>query len=219
MSCPHAESSLPDGNRALGRPCHLAAAILVLAVGVAGCGAGRPMQYYSIKVSAPTRSATSEPWPIVLLVGRFTAPHLYREDKLVYRTGTNELHTYEYHRWAEPPSEVLEDAFVSSLRASGRYRVVQLERSSTRGDYVVRGRLGHFDEVVGPPQVARVSFDVELYEVKTGHVVWTQTYSGDEPVHGKGVDAIVEAMNRNTERALAQVTAGLEQYFAAHPPH
>lgn len=193
---------------------------MLLLAAAAGCGAARPMQYYAIDVPARARTAApGEPWPVVLLVGHFTAPHLYREDKLVYRAGSNELRTYEYHRWAEPPSETLENVFLSGLRASGRYRAVQSQRSNTHGDYIVRGRLEDFEEIVGPPQVARLRLEMELYEVKAGIVVWSQTYSEDEPVNGKGVDAVVQALNRNVERGVVQLASGIEQYFAAHPPH
>lgn len=220
MSRSRAEGALRDRKEMCWNAFVLVGGISLLAMAVGGCGAARPMQYYAIDVPAPARTAApGEPWPAVLLVGHFTAPHLYREDKLVYRSGSNELRTYEYHRWAEPPSEILENVLLGGLRASGRYRAVQSQRSNTRGDYIVRGRLEDFEEVVGPPQVARLRLEVELYDVKTGIVVWTQTYAENEPVNGKGVDAIVQALNRNVERALGQITAGIEQYFAAQPPH
>lgn len=219
MSHPRTERAMHYRHAMFLRPCALAAVMFLLAVAAGGCGAARPMQYYAIDARPGAAAAPSEPWPLVLLVGHFTAPHLYREDKLVYRTGSNELHTYEYHRWAEPPSEILENVFLSGLRASGRYRTVQSQRSNTRGDYIVRGRLENFEEIVGPPQVARFRFEFELYETKTGVVVWSQTYGEDEPVQGKGVDAVVQALNRNVARGAAQLSSGLEQYFAAHLPH
>ncbi len=204
------------------RGCHafvFLTGMLLLAAAAAGCGAARPMQYYAMDVPVPARTAQGEPWPVVLLVGHFTAPHLYREDKLVYRTGSNELHTYEYHRWAEPPAEILENVLLSALRASGRYRALQSQRSNSRGDYIVRGRLESFEEIVGPPHATRFRCQVELYETKAGIVVWSQTYSAEEPVQGKGVDGVVQALNRNVERGVAQLASGIEQYFAAHPPH
>ena len=219
MSCSKVKRVAHDREGMFLGPCLLVAATFLFVAAAAGCGAAHPMQYYAIDVPARDVAGPGEPWPVVLLVGHFTAPHLYREDKLVYRTGSNELHTYEYHRWAEPPSEILENVFLSGLRGSGRYRAVQSQRSNSRGDYIVRGRLGDFEEIVGPPQVARLRLEVELYETKTGVVVWSQTYGEDEPVQGKGVDAVVQALNRNVARGVSQIASGLEQYFAAHPPH
>jgi cholesterol transport system auxiliary component len=194
-------------------------AIALLLGGLAGCGATRPSKYYQLQGPAtPPQAAGSSAYPVALLVGRLTAPHLYRDDRIVYRTGPEQLGTYEYHRWAEPPTEMLEAVLLRMLRESGRYLTVQLLRSNARGDYILRGRLHNFEEVTGSPLMARVAFEIELYEIKSGTTVWSRFYSHDEPVSGKDVPAVVDALNRNVQQGLAQVTAGLDQYFSAHLP-
>ncbi len=192
--------------------------VIVMAAGaMAACGSTRPSKYYQIEVPE-TPPAASNPWPVALLLGRISAPHLYRDDRIVYRTGPEQLGAYEYHRWAEPPTEMLEDALLRMLRASGRYRTVQPLRSNARGDFILRGRLHHFEEVSGGSLAARVAFEMELYEPQTGTTVWTHFYSSDEPVQGKEVAQVVQALDRNVKRGLQEVTTGLEQYFSAHPP-
>ncbi len=195
-------------------------AIAVLVAGLTACGgASRPSKYYQLQVPAASPPAAgSDPYPVALLVGRFTAPHLYRDARIVYRTGSEQLGTYQYHRWAEPPTEMLEAILMRLLREAGRYRTVQLLRSNARGDYIVRGRLHNFEELAGRAPAARVTLEIELYDVKSGTTVWSQFYSHDEPVNGKDVPAVVQALDRNVQRGLAQITAGIEQYFAAHPP-
>lgn len=188
----------------------------VAAAGLAGCGAARPSKYYQLDVPAAPPAGTNA-YPVALLVGRITAPHLFRDDRLVYRTGPGQLATYEYHRWAEPPTDMLEAMLVRMLRDSGRYGSVQLLRSNARGDYIVRGRLHEMDELSGAPLTARVAFEVELYEIKSGTTVWSRTYSHDEPVAGKDVPAVVAALNRNVQRGMSEIVAGLDAYFAAHP--
>jgi len=192
---------------------------LALVVGaLAGCGATRPSKYYQLEVpQVPSAAGGRDPYPVALLVGRLTAPHLYRDDRIVYRTGP-QLGTYQYHRWAEPPTEMLEAVLLRTLRASGHYRTVQSLRSNARGDYIIRGRLQNLEEVSGGSLAARVTFEIELYEIKTGTTVWSQFYSRDEPVNGKGVAEVVAALDRNVQRGLEQITSGLDQYFAAHPP-
>ncbi len=192
------------------------ALLAAAAAGLAGCGAARPSKYYQLDVpTAP--SAVTNAYPVALLVGRITAPHLFRDDRLVYRTGPGQLGTYEYHRWAEPPTDMLEAMLVRMLRDSGRYGTVQLLRSNARGDYIVRGRLHEMDELSGTPLTARVAFEVELYEIKSGTTVWSRAYSHDEPVAGKDVPAVVAALNRNVQRGMSEIVAGLDAYFAAHP--
>jgi len=184
---------------------------------MAACGSTRPSKYYQLEVPE-TPAAVSNTWPVALLLGRISAPHLYRDDRIVYRTGPEQLGTYEYHRWAEPPTEMLEAVLLRMLRASGRYRTVQLLRSNARGDFILRGRLHHLEEVSDGSLLARVAFEMELYEIKTGTTVWTHFYSSDEPVQGKEVAQVVQGLDRNVKRGLQEVTTGLEQYFSAHPP-
>jgi ABC-type uncharacterized transport system auxiliary subunit len=195
-------------------------AVALATGGLAACGgAARPSKYYALEVPAtPSHSGAANPYPVALLVGRLTAPHLYRDDRIVYRTGPEQLGTYEYHRWAEPPTEMVEAALLRMLRESGRYRTVQTLRSNAQGDYILRGRLHNFEEVSGAQLTARVAMEIELYEIKTGTTVWSQFYSHDEPVNGKEVPAVVEGLDRNVQRGLEQITAGVAQYFASHPP-
>src|SRR5712692_3722248 len=192
------------------------ALLAVAAAGLAGCGAARPSKYYQLDVPAAPPVGTNV-YPVTLLVGRITAPHLFRDDRIVYRSGPGQLGTYEYHRWAEPPTDMLEAMLVRILRDSGRYGTVQLLRSNARGDYIVRGRLHEMNELSGAPLTARVAFEVELYEIKSGTTVWSRAYSHDEPVAGKDVPAVVAALNRNVQRGMGEIVAGLDAYFAARP--
>jgi|SRR5215471_9043158 len=197
------------------------AAVVVLAALSARCSAGRPYHYYwldAAPAAAPGPSAPGTPWQVKLLVGRVFTPHLYRDDRLVYGNGDVEMGVYEYERWAEMPADMVQDALVSSLRATGQYRSVTRTGSSARGDYVLRPRLFAFYGVDRPNLVARFSMQLELFEQKAGTTVWQDTYTHDEPVQGKGVENLVEAMNRNLKAGVQQFTTGLGQYFTAHPP-
>ena len=61
---------------------------------------------------------------------------------------------------------------------------------------------------------ARVAFEFELRDSKTGATVWSRSYSHDEPVDGKDVSAVVAAINRNVQSGLSEVLEGLDQYFS-----
>jgi ABC-type uncharacterized transport system auxiliary subunit len=195
-----------------------AAFVLLLAGAVAGCGGSRPVKYYVLDVGpAPPMSASAQ-FPVTLLVSRITASHLYRDDRLVYGSGTVQLGTYEYERWAQPPAELMQDMVITSLRGSGSYRAVSRISSNMRGDYIVRGHLYALDEVQSPGLAARFSFQLELFDPKSGATVWAGTYTHDEPVNGKKVSDVVEALDRNVRAGLTQLTSELNQYFASHPP-
>jgi ABC-type uncharacterized transport system auxiliary subunit len=71
-------------------------------------------------------------------------------------------------------------------------------------------------EIDGKEPAARVAFEFELRDSKTGTTVWSRSYSRDEPVSGKNVTAVVAAMDRNVQTGLSEVMGSLEQYFSAH---
>ena len=191
--------------------------VVVLAGISASCGASRPTKYYVLDVSpAPAIDPTAQ-FPITLLIGRITASRLYRDDRLVYGSGPVELGTYEYQRWAESPADMVQDILISSLRSSGQYRSVSRIESNFRGDYIIRGHLYGLYEVDKPALTARFSLQLELFDPKSGATVWTDSYSHDEPVTGKTVADIVEALDRNVQAGMQQLTASLGQYFLNHP--
>jgi ABC-type uncharacterized transport system auxiliary subunit len=184
----------------------------------AGCGAARPSKYFQLTVPSDvgatphTDSAT-----ITLLLGSFSAPHLYRDDRIVYSNGAQEMGTYEYERWASPPAEMLEEVLLRELRATGHYRSVRSMRSNAHGDFALRGRLYDFKEISGGSISTRVTFELEMRDAKTGSPVWSHYYTHDEPASGKGVPAIAAAIDHNAQKGILEAVASLDQYFASHP--
>jgi ABC-type uncharacterized transport system auxiliary subunit len=192
--------------------------LLVVLAPLAGCGAARPARYYSLEALAPSAPAAAASYPVVLLVGRLSAPHVLRDDRIVYGTGRVELGVYEYHRWAQPPAEMLEELLLERLRATGQYKSVARLSGGARGDYLLRGHLASLNEMDGPGGVnARFAIRLELFQFKTGIVVWSQSYQHDEPVGKKAVGEVVEALQKNVRAGLDQLTADIGRYFAAHP--
>jgi ABC-type uncharacterized transport system auxiliary subunit len=195
-----------------------AALIWVLVGFAAGCGGSRPVKYYVLDAGPAPAISPAPQVPVTLLVSRVSAAHLYRDDRLVYGSNDVQLGTYEYERWAEPPAGMMEDLVIKTLRASGNYRSVSRIASNLRGDYIVRGQLFALDEVQSPGLSGRFSFQMELYDPKAGATVWSSAYTHDEPVNGKKVSDVVEALDRNVKAGLAQLTNELNQYLASHPP-
>lgn len=181
------------------------------------CGATRPIEYYTLNPQAPTVHSTparsANVLPITILVGRITASHLYLDDPIVYSNGGVELGTYEFHRWAEFPTEMLETRLTETLRSKGYYRSVARLVGGAKADYILRGHLYSLEEVDSPSFTARFSIELELFQAKTGLVVWTHSYSHDEPVSAKTVSAVVEALRQNVVRGLDQLTSNLHSYL------
>jgi len=107
-------------------------------------------------------------------------------------------------------------AFTLCVGNPGHFQHVYSMRSDTLGDYILRGRLHDRREISESALAARVSFEFELRDSKTGATVWSRYYSHDEPVDGKNVKLVVAAMDRKVQSGLREVTGGPEQYFSSH---
>ena len=210
-----------SGTARHGRRWHgvvFAGALMLVAIGASSCGAARPIRYYQLEVPEHVGPTTGEPLPITLVVRQMTTSHLYREDRIVFGEQGEGMGTYEYQRWAEPPTEMIGAILMRDLRNTNRFREVYSQKSAVHGDYVLHGQLYDFKEVAVPNFVARVSFELELRDAKNGTTVWNTSYRQDEPVASKDPAAVVAALDKNIHRGLEQAVAGIDQYFAAHPP-
>ena len=191
-------------------------AALMLCLGTFnGCGAARPSKFYQLTVPGNrTSGADPAPYPVTLQLGSITTSHLYRDDHIVYTSNGEAMGVYEYQKWAQPPTDMINDVLLRELQLSERYQHIYSLRSDVRGDYVLRGHLYDFREISGNGLAARVAFDFELRDSKTGTTVWNRSYSHDEPVNGKDVSAVVAAMDRNVQSGLSEVLEGLDKYFS-----
>ena len=184
----------------------------------AGCVSAKSPRYYRLNLAPAATQSGTAPFQVSLLVGRLTAPRILRDDRVVYGMSDVEMGVDEYHRWTEPPTELIEDLLVQRLRRSGQYKSVQRISSTARGDYLLRGHLSSLNEVDDPAGIrARFNIQLELFEQKSGSVVWTSSYSHDEPVEKKSVTAVVQSLQKSVNAGLEQLTASLAQYFASHP--
>jgi ABC-type uncharacterized transport system auxiliary subunit len=192
--------------------------ILAVVFFVAGCGSVRPIKYYELSYPSTAPPASPDAINATLMVRPFEASHLYLSDQIVYGFDSPELGVYQNQRWAEPPVEMLQDALVRGLRSTGRFRAVYAVRADMATQYMLAGHLYDFKEVDGSAIVARLSYEVRLRDRKSGTTVWSHMYNHDEPTSEKSVAAVATAMDKNVQRSVQEVQAGLEEYFRANPP-
>ena len=187
--------------------------ISLLALSLGGCGKIKPIRYYTLQVPAAPTLATST-YRVSLLVANVSGSDIFMDTPIAYRVGTNEIGTYRYSQWSEPPVKMLKFKLIRLLRSSGDYQSVGELGSNSDAQFVVRGRLYDFEEVDSATIAGLVSMEFDLYDRKSGKVLWSHFYSQSEPVQGKDISAVVTALDLNLDRGLKEVTAGLDQYFA-----
>lgn len=195
----------------------ISSAVLAVVL-LSGCAKPRAIKYYQITYPSNV-SVSQEMIDTMLLVRSFDASHLYLDDRIVYGHDSPEMGTYEDERWAEPPVEMLRDAIVRGLRSSGMFKGgVYIARSDLGGRYLLSGHLYDFKEVDAATISARLAFEARLWDRKTRTLVWSHSYSFDEPAAEKSVSAVAAAMDRNVQRSVQAIAADLTEHFKAHPP-
>jgi cholesterol transport system auxiliary component len=187
--------------------------IALVCIMSAACVGGRPIHYYTINPPAAETAAPRPEGP-ALLIGRISTPEALQDGRIRYRSGSNEVGAYEYHRWTERPAAMVQDLLLQTLQASGKYRQVQEASSAAAGDYVVRGKLYEFEEIDNPGIRTRVSLRLELLDRKTGMVVWNRRYDRDEPVEGKTIQEVVLSLERNLQQVIADAASGIGVFLS-----
>jgi ABC-type uncharacterized transport system auxiliary subunit len=191
--------------------------ISLFALILSGCGHPKAIRYYTVQsATAPALSTNAR--SVSLVVGTISGPEIFRGSPIAYRVGTNEIGTYQYSQWVDPPVMMVQSSLIRVLKASGNYQSVTSLGSAADGQFLVRGRLYDFEEVDGGSITGLVSMEFELLDRKSGKIVWTHFYSQSEPVQSKEMSAIVAALDANLDRGLKEVAAGLNQYISANPP-
>jgi cholesterol transport system auxiliary component len=196
----------------------LAAGLLCAGLLCESCAATRPVHYYTIQPAvqpAPQGTNPATPNGITLLVGDIATPEAMQDGRIRYRIGTNETAAYEYHRWGEHPGLMVRNSLVRALRNTGKYERVLEATSSAMGDYLVRGELNEFDEVDGASIQTRISLQVELVDRKTNRSIWDRLVEREEPVNSKTVPEVVQSLDRNLQRVVAETVAQIDQFLAA----
>jgi cholesterol transport system auxiliary component len=172
----------------------------------------RPVHYYSLAPSAPTTEA--KPDGPTILVGAILTPESLQDARIRYRSGTNEIGSYEYHRWNERPGEMVRDSLVRGLRAAGKYRHVSESSSSAMGDYLLRGKLYEFAEVDNSAIRTKISLHLELIDRKTNLSVWDHPFEREEPATGKNIADVVQSMDRNLQQVVTAATAEIDRFLS-----
>ena len=186
---------------------------------LSSCLGGKRIRYYTVTLP-PTPAKQASVYPVALLIGHIGAPEILEDQPIVYRSGQNEIGTYQYHLWADPPAQMVRSRLIRRLRSSGKYQAVAPVGGSAQGEFVLHGRLYDFEEVDKAGSIrVRVSMELELIDRQTRKQVWSHFYSHTTPVQGKTIPDVVAALDHNLERGLTEMESGLNTYFSTNLHH
>ena len=181
---------------------------------LSGCGSvhGPVTKYYKLEIPpAPTPAGPSAPVP--LRIEPFRATSLLRQDRIVYRPSPMEVGFYEYHRWAEPPTNTVTNALADQLKSRHVFQSVEISDGGEKPDYVLRGSIDQFQEVDYKGAVkVQVSISAELEDPVRREKIWSSTASSECLVSKSDVHAVVAAMGQASQQSIARLVTDVAKF-------
>jgi len=157
--------------------------------------------YYRLERAAEVTPLTGGPIKGTIDVPPFRAEGMLNERALIYREGAS-LTQYSYHSWLEPPSIMLQRAFIDALRAAQAFTMVASPEMRLDRDYELRGSVRQLEQVIGGGVV--IALDISLRRVRGDREMLLKTYRAEEQSGGDAVDAAIGAFSRALDRVIAQ---------------
>ena len=181
--------------------------VLAALIILAGCGgAVKYPNYYTLHVPPPPDPPAQEGVRASLAVREFRSPTYLHQGAIVYKASPEQIGFYNYHRWAVDPREVVTNAVVDRLRASGNFTEVKLYDGRSDIDYVLSGRIEKLEEVDYEGGIkVEVAISAQMTNLSTGAAVWTNTVDEVGTVGQRDVPSVVSEMNRTMERAIEKL--------------
>lgn len=187
-------------------------AMLVSALLVACSGLTRkaePDQTYLLR-AAPEAGAAALPG--VLSVLRPAVQPGLDTDRIMLTRSGQQLDQFAASRWGESLPRVIAALAVESLAGGGGFAtVVDSSRVAVASDYELLLTVRHFEAAFDSskaPPVIHVAFECTLTAGSPRRVIGRCDGAADEPATENRMSAIVAAMERAAQRAMATVRAG-----------
>jgi ABC-type uncharacterized transport system auxiliary subunit len=188
--------------------------VFMLAGLLTGCGSvrGPVTKYYKLEIPPPPTPAGPSA-PVPLRVEPFRANNLVRQDRIVYRPSPVEVGFYEYHRWAEPPTDTVTKALADQLTSRHVFQSVEISDGAEKPDYVLRGSIEQLQEVDYKGAVkVQVSISAELEDPVRREKIWSSTASSECLVNKSDVQAVVSAMGQASQQSIARLVTDVAKF-------
>ncbi len=167
--------------------------LLAAAFAAASCSLPR-IHYYTMEI--PHASPGTD--PVIarhITIQRFQSESVLRDDRILYRVSPSEIGFYEYHRWTDAPADLVTDYFTHRLKDSGTYSGVSTYKNGSKSDYILQGRVNHFEEVDrGKEVLASVALELELLEAKTRVSIWRGEADCSHPLASRDMAGVIQGI-------------------------
>lgn len=176
-----------------------------------------PVQYYTLSYDKPEvadcRDKTDNT-PVVIHVKRFKASAPYNTNHIIYAPNRYQRSRYAYHKWINPPPDLMTPLLVRDIEHSGIADTVGQMPSAKNVTHRVEGMIIDFYENDKPDDwEAVLTLRLSLTHIKSGSktekVIFTKTYHEERKLDKNNPHALAratsKAMNSVSERFIGDI--------------
>jgi len=169
----------------------------------------RPVAYYDIETSgAPADPGGAKPLDRALQIGRFVMLGPYKT-RMMYRKDAQRLARDEYHRWIQPPEELVARELFRAMSASGRFTEV-VATAHANADLRLSGVVLRLE--CSADLQAHLQMTLRLEDVSRGKLLLSRQYEEKQALAEEAPEAFAQAAAAALGRIAA---AALEDVAAA----
>lgn len=178
---------------------------------LAGCSILGDTQRDPITIYSPNVHVEADAsWPTVawsLVIAKPLAARVVDSPRITVRPTPDELQVYKGTVWAQPATDLLQDAVQGALEDSGRIPAVSSADAGILGDYrlVMDVRRFESDYAGQAMPSATIVVNAKLVQNRSQRVVASRTFRQAQPAAGTEVAQVIPAF----ERALSAITADI----------
>ena len=199
------------------KPLRTSLCVSLMALAMAGCSVlgseqRDPVTIYAPDVRVPARAE----WPAVtwtLVIATPTAARVVDSPRMSVRPTPGELQVYRGVSWAQPATELVQDAVQRTLEDSGRIPAVASADAGILGDYKLVMDIRRFEADYAGAAVpsAVVEINAKLVSSRDQRVVASRTFLQQQPAGSVEVAQVAQAF----DGALAAATGDLVGWLLA----
>ncbi|PPJ41556.1 MULTISPECIES: ABC-type transport auxiliary lipoprotein family protein [unclassified Pseudoxanthomonas] len=190
--------------------CASLAAFALAGCSILGSEQRDPVTIYAPDIRVPARAE----WPTVgwsLVIAKPTAARVVDSPRISVRPTPGELQVYRGVSWAQPATELVQDAVQRTLEDSGRIPAVASADAGILGDYklVMDVRRFEADYAGAALPSAVVEINAKLVSSRDQRVVASRTFLQQQPATSVEVAQVAQAFDGALTAATAELVGWL----------
>ncbi len=195
---------------------------------LAGCSILGSEQRDPVTIYSPEVRVQADPaWPTVnwsLVIAKPTAARVVDSPRISVRPTPGELQVYKGASWAQPATDMLQDAVQRTLEDSGRIPAVSSADAGILADYrlVMDIRRFESDYAAGSSPAATIEVAAKIVQNRSQRVVASRTFLQTEGAAGTDTGSVAQAfgiaLSRITGEIAGWTLASGQADAATQPP-